>query len=172
MPRAPSLLGCPRHPLVRPYPSLMRRLAALAVPALLLAGCSAPAAAPPAGVAVSVQQNRSDVAAGRMQIRVENAGPDKLRLTRAVVTDERFDSPAVWEGDTTLAPGAARMLPAPLPDASCATDAGSPTVELTFSTPDAAGTAAVAAADPFDMMATVPARSARPPRYSRPQTSA
>ncbi|WP_207454460.1 hypothetical protein [Desertivibrio insolitus] len=133
----------------------MRRLAALAVPALLLAGCSAPAAAPPAGVAVSVQQNRSDVAAGRLQIRVENTGPEELRLTRAVLTEERFDSPAVWEGDTTLAPGAARMLPAPLPDAACATDAGSPTVELTFSTPDAAGTVAVAAADPFDMVATV-----------------
>lgn len=142
--------------------------------AALLPGCASTSQAEsgaelpaelPAGVTVIVQQNRSDYAEGRMQIRVDNRSDRDVTVVRAVLADPRFTGTAEWSGSSDIGAGLVRDLPADLPDARCpstdatgtgpGTETATETVELTFTVDGVRGTAAIAPDDPFDMIEKV-----------------
>ncbi len=141
-------------------PHLGRRMRRSLVPIVavtaLLGGCATvPQTELPDGVTIVVQQNRSDYADGRMQIRVDNASDSDVTITRAVLADPRFNGTAEWTGESRIAAGLVRDLPTDLPDAQCPADDASGTVTLTFVVDGAEGTVEVPPSDPFDMVETV-----------------
>jgi hypothetical protein len=135
----------------------MRRLLALiAVAAVLLGtGCAGPEVTAPAGVSVAVQQNRGDIAVDRMQIRVENGGDQTLTVTRAALSAPRFEAPAVWQGRSEIAPGAARNLPVLIPVMDCTADAAGGSVELVFLEGGFERTATLDVGDPSELLPTL-----------------
>lgn len=135
------------------------RSVALVAAVMVLGGCAAPVESDlPAGVTVVVQQNRSDCAVGRMQIRIDNASDADLTVTSATLTDPCLADAGRWDGSSDIAAGLVRDLPVDLPAADCpATGRANPEVELAFLVDGRSGTARVPPIDPFDLIDTATA---------------
>lgn len=136
-------------------------LVAAVLSAAIISGCAQPTApTAPAGVSVSVEQGRTDVAAGMMSIKVHNDGADPVRVTSASYHDLRFADTAEWGGDALIPAGSARDLRVTVPDAACdvgddpetgaAPDSGTAHVE--FSTEVGPASAEYAVDDPHDFV--------------------
>ncbi|QEW04477.1 hypothetical protein [Microbacterium lushaniae] len=116
----------------------------LALAGALLVGCGGADAEPealPAGVEVSLVQQRSDVAARQAQVRVRNDGDTPVTLGAVEVADPRFDGVAVRVVDrtTTLAPGRGVDIRVQLPPVDCAgQDAATTTVAMEIEVGDTA----------------------------------
>lgn len=84
-------------------------IAALALAAAALTGCSAAASTvdPPKGVTISLYQPRPDIPKNRIAIEVHNDGKQALTITAASLTSNFFGEDFVWgPGRTaTVAPG-------------------------------------------------------------------
>lgn len=95
------------------------RLPALLAAAFVLAGC-APAGGGTVEIGVALYQSRTDVAAGLLEIQVENRGTEPIVVRRAVVDSTGFAEPMVWERDgSTVHPGRRLDLPVELAEPRC-----------------------------------------------------
>lgn len=89
----------------------MRRLVVVLL-VLVAAGCSGdePQPALPAGVEVTIDQARSDLATRRVQVRVANGGDEPLTVRRATLVVPGWPAGARYEGPATVVPGGAVSL--------------------------------------------------------------
>jgi len=96
---------------------------ALIVTAAGLVGCAGAAPAP-ADIAVAVYQPRTDVAAERIAITIENLRSEPLEITGARLESPGFAEPMTWPGEraATVQPGRAVDLRVPLVPPDCAAD--------------------------------------------------
>lgn len=122
---------------------------ALVPVALLVALCACvpPATELPAGVTVSVFQNRFDYGERQLELKVSNDTDAPLTVTRASLESSRFASPAVWDRPQVVPAGAARDLKVQLTEPIC----GEPVrdrVILEFALAD--GSTGSASIEPFD----------------------
>ncbi len=107
-----------------------RKVAATALCAALLAGCSAPTLSElPDGLAISMYQTRVDAAARQIQFHLDNLSSEAVTITAARLHSELFVEPLVWSGESTIPASYSRDLKAVMPVANCAADPG----ELSFS---------------------------------------
>ena len=141
---------------------LVRLAVAGSVALISLAGCAAPVAPEatlPPGTRVEVVQNRTDYAAGRMQLRVVNESASDLVVQKVTYADDRFVADAVWAGDSTIRPGVTRDLPVTIPTASCPPSAsgGAGRAQLVFAVGEADGSETVEVTDPLEMVERVTA---------------
>ncbi len=145
-------------------------LAAAALTAL--AGC-APAGTPgassftglPAGVAVELQQGRSDVAARQAQVVVVNDTDETLVVGELSVEDPRFDGAVsrVATRDSTIAPGRSVGIRVQLPPVACEDvdrDA-SPVIEFAYTLGDTGGQAIAEIEDPLGFIPPLHERECR-----------
>ncbi len=86
---------------------------------LAAAACTAEPAALPAGVTVTLQQLRSDVAERGAQVRVTNASDEDLRIARIELRDDWFTGAVVRERDSTVPAGRTVDLRIALPPSAC-----------------------------------------------------
>ncbi|MFD1715258.1 hypothetical protein ACFSBZ_12335 [Amnibacterium flavum] len=121
----------------------------------LVAGCAQSSAVLPGDLRVEVLQNRTDYAAGRMQVRVINASDEDVVVSEVAYNDPRFESDAVWTGDSEVRGGITRDLPVQIPVAICPPGVGSGTARLTFAVADRDGVATVEVTDPLEMVGRV-----------------
>ncbi len=127
----------------------MRRAVVLVlVIAAVLTGCSAPGAALPDGVGVSVFQNRFDYSARVLEIKVSNGTDAAVTVTRAAFESTRFSEPAVWDRPQDIPAGGARDLKVQLPDPVCDAAEAADSVTLSFTLAD--GTSGTATLTPDD----------------------
>ena len=158
-------------------------LAALAVLALALTGCTADAVGPtasptvvtaagpeagalPDGVTVELQQLRSDVAARQAQVFVMNGTDESLVIGSVEVEDPRFDGPAarVEDRESIIAPGATVGIRVQLPDPACeggADAASAATVTLAYALDAARGLATAPIDDPLGFVPPLHERDCR-----------
>jgi len=151
------------------------RGAALALAALLLAGCGAgpsggepaapaePTEAPlPEGVTVEFMQLRSDVAKRAAQVRVVNGSDETLEITRLAFEDDWFDGPAVRDRPAEIAAGRTLDLTIQLPPSACEGEveaAGRTSrVVLDYSSGDSPATSTTDLPDPLDVIPALHAR--------------
>ena len=109
----------------------------LSIVCALLAGCgtATPPRALPAGIIVSVTQNRTDFAPRLLEIVVENGTDAEIDVRAASFDSPEYVAAAVWPKDgTTIRAGATAALPVPLAAADCTVDDPSPVVTLTLRT--------------------------------------
>ncbi|RKS89313.1 hypothetical protein DEU37_1626 [Microbacterium sp. AG790] len=141
-------------------PDAQRRRACASLGAALvvaaLAGCApTPPPPAPAGIAVSVQQNRLDIARGKMTVVVHNGGASAVTLTSLVYADARWASVLEWTGALPVPAGRARSVTADLMSPACATSptdvAG--TAHLVFQTDRGAASDDYGVDDPFGFVA-------------------
>lgn len=115
-----------------------------------LAGCAPPAATGlPDGVTVDVLQGRTDYTSGTLVIRVVNESSDDLELSTASLKAPGFSGSADWDRGTTVRAGTTVDLRTAVPEADCATEAGSPTVTLGAGSGDRRSAMTVTAGDPL-----------------------
>lgn len=129
--------------------------ATLTLVGVALAGCSADAPpAVPAGVSVSVIQQRGDIAPGRLQLRIDNGSAETLTVTAATLTWAGLSEPAAWAArrTETIAAGRVVDLPVPLPALRCASDGESASATLEVETAGGARSMDVAADDPLGIL--------------------
>lgn len=120
------------------------RLAVTAVAiALLLGGCSAPVAALPDGISVSVRQTRFDGPLRQVQLVVANASGDSFDVVSADLRSTRFESTVSFDRPQTVPDGSFRDLPVKLPEATCAEGSPSDEIVLNFVTADGLAGSAV-----------------------------
>ncbi|WP_257494411.1 hypothetical protein [Microbacterium jiangjiandongii] len=126
---------------------------------LALAACASEPEALPAGVTVTLQQLRSDVAERTAQVRVANASDDDLRIARVELRDDWFTGAVVRERDSTVRAGRTVDLRIALPPSACEgePDAADRRSTLVIATRDGAEYR-VAAADPLGFVADLHAR--------------
>ena len=121
---------------------------AIAVAALVLAGCAPAPTALPEGVSVSVFQNRFDYGVRQLELKVANDTDAPITVTRAALESSRFTAPAVWDRPQLIPVGAARDLKVQLTDPSCAAGTPVDTVTIDFTLKDGrTGTASVVPTD-------------------------
>ena len=124
--------------------------------AVAFSGCVAPSSAlpAPAHISVSVQQNRLDIARGKMSVVVHNDGADAVTLTALTYADPHWASVLQWAGALPVPPGRARSVTADLMSPACAspTDAAG-TAHLVFQTDRGAASDDYAVDDPFGFVA-------------------
>jgi hypothetical protein len=135
-----------------------RRLTAtaalLALAAYVLAGC-APAAdgALPAGVQVSVHQNRPDTEDRRLQVRITNGTDAPLTITALTFSSPRFADPSPYaKVPSTIRAGGVLDLPVSLTEPVCDGTGTSPVVQLEYDHDGHTGTASVTPTDPLDQL--------------------
>ncbi|MBT9606746.1 hypothetical protein [Microbacterium sp.] len=109
--------------------------AALTLVGAALAGCSAdPPPALPAGLTVSVVQQRGDIVPGRLQLRLTNDSDAAVIVVAATLTSAALSTPAEWAARRaeSVAPGRVVDLPVALPALVCAAgeDAARVTLEV------------------------------------------
>ncbi|CAN5304839.1 hypothetical protein BH11ACT5_BH11ACT5_28080 [soil metagenome] len=106
----------------------------LALAALALTGCAAPAAELPPTITASVFQNRFDYSLRQLEIKVANGTGATITVTRAEFESTRFTEAAVWDRPQEIPAGAARDLKVQLPDPVCdgAAPVDSVTLEVTL----------------------------------------
>ena len=151
------------------------RGAALALAALLLAGCGAgpsggepavpaePTEVPlPEGVTVEFMQLRSDVAKRAAQVRVVNGSDETLQITRLAFEDDWFDGPAVRDRPAEIAAGRTLDLTIQLPPSACEGEveaAGRTSrVVLDYSSGDGSSRSTADLPDPLDVIPALHAR--------------
>ncbi len=142
----------------------------IALAALLVAGCAetaVPAESPlPAGIALEIIQQRSDVADRAVQIRVVNGSAVDLVVTRVELLDARFAAPQPRDRISPVPAGRAVDLRVGLPDAVCGDEhdaAGGPQVRLELAD---IGTVTAPAADVLDVLGPIHARECFAARVS------
>ncbi|WIM28518.1 hypothetical protein QNO26_01090 [Microbacterium wangruii] len=122
---------------------------------LALGGCAAERAELPEGVAVTVQQLRSDVAARTAQVRVVNDSAEDLRIDRVELQDDRFIGALARERDSTVPAGRTVDLRIELSASDCSVPSDA-RAESTVVVTTADGTAhRVRAADPLGFIAAL-----------------
>lgn len=128
----------------------MRRLItlSLALSALVLTGCAAPAAGLPAEITASVFQNRFDYSLRQLEIKVTNGTDAAITVTRAAFESSRFSEPAVWGRPQEIPAGSARDLKVQLPDPVC--DGAAPVDSVTIDVTLADGSSRTATITPVD----------------------
>jgi len=120
--------------------------------AVALAGCaSAPPPPAPADISVSVQQDRLDIARGKMTVAVHNGGADPVTLTTLAYADPRWASVLEWTGALPIPAGRARSVTADLMSPVCATNPtdAAGTAHLVFQTDHGVASEDYAVDDPF-----------------------
>ncbi|CAN5329932.1 hypothetical protein BH10ACT7_BH10ACT7_32380 [soil metagenome] len=85
----------------------------------LLAACAPPTTELPAGVTVSVFQNRFDYGVRQLELKVSNDTEAPVTVTRASLESSRFATPAVWDRPQVVPAGAARDLRVQLTEPVC-----------------------------------------------------
>jgi hypothetical protein len=128
----------------------MKMAAALVAIAMLLSGCAATTsqAALPAGVTVSVFQNRFDYSLRQLELKVTNGTSLPITVTSAAFDSTRFATPAIWDRPQLVPDGAARDLKVQLAGPVCDTAPPKDTVVIEFTLEDGTtGTATVAPTD-------------------------
>jgi hypothetical protein len=135
----------------------MKVAAAFIALALLLSGCAATTgqAALPAGVTVSVFQNRFDYSLRQLELKVMNGTSMPITVTSAAFSSTRFATPATWDRPQLVPDGAARDLRVQLTDPVCDTVPPKDTVVIEFTLED--GTTGTATVTPTDEQARVDA---------------
>jgi hypothetical protein len=150
-------------------------LAAAAILGLLASGCGGSGKPGPkttqvaaTGLTVSVLQWRTDYTVRRAQIEVSNGSSAPVKVTAARLTSTAFAGTATWQSrnqadETTIGPGVATDLPAPLPPTNCqATGTFRTTVQLSLRTGNGiAHTAELPVQDKFGTVAGVHADDCR-----------
>lgn len=112
-----------------------------------LAAC-APSTALPAGVTVSVFQNRFDYGPRQLELEVSNGTDEPITITKAQFVSSRFTGPATWDRPQQVPDGSARDLKVQLTDPACDGTAPSDAVVLEFSLADGrTGTATLVPTD-------------------------
>lgn len=140
-------------------PDLRRRrarasLGGALVAAVLSACAPAPPPPAPAHISVSVQQNRLDIARGKMSVVVHNDGADAVTLTSLTYADPRWVSVLEWTGALPVPPGRGRAVTADLMSPACASPTGAAgTAHLIFQTDRGAASDDYAVDDPFGFVA-------------------
>lgn len=129
---------------------------ALVAPALVgLAGCAAsPPEGLPAGIDVSVHQNRPDTEDRRLQVRISNDSSEPLTVTTLTFSSPRFAEPMAYgKAPTTIRAGGTLDLPVDLASPVCGEEDGTPRVQLQFEHGDGhAGRATITPDDPLDQL--------------------
>ncbi|WP_341996034.1 hypothetical protein MRBLWH7_003093 [Microbacterium sp. LWH7-1.2] len=136
---------------------------------LALTGCASaapevpePVATLPAGVAVELQQLRSDVAGRQAQVHLVNEGDAPLTVGAVRVEDDRFDGAAVRviaDRVSTVSPGGSVDIRVQLPPVDCtAPDDGEAHIVLEVTRDSAATEVAASAPDPLGFIAELHAR--------------
>ncbi len=111
--------------------------------ALLLGGCSAPVAALPDGISVSVRQTRFDGPVRQVQLVVANASGQPFEVTSAELRSTRFEGTVSFDRPQTVPDRSFRDLPVKLPGATCAEGAPTDEIALDFVTADGRSGSAV-----------------------------
>jgi hypothetical protein len=138
-------------------PRAVAVIAALALAAAALAGCSAPASTvdAPKGVTISLYQPRPDIPKNRIAIEVHNDGTTPVTITAAALTSNFFAEDFVWgPGRTaTVAPGYAVDLRVEIPPVdACDDDTAANTVAFSWRVGDTTGSSVVEPDDGFHML--------------------
>ena len=120
----------------------------LALLALGLAGCAAPATELPATITASVFQNRFDYSLRQLEIKVANGTDATITVTRASFESTRFTEPAVWDRPQDIPAGGARDLKVQLPDPVC--DGADPVDSVSLEVTLADGTTGTTTLTPSD----------------------
>jgi hypothetical protein len=121
---------------------------AVTVGLLVLGGCATPATALPAGVTVSVFQNRFDYSLRQLELKVSNGTDSPLTVTMAAFDSTRFATPAVWDRPQLVPDGSARDLKVQLGEPVCDDSDPKDTVVIDFTLADGrSGTATVVPSD-------------------------
>lgn len=97
----------------------MRRVAPLLLVAALLAACGDATVPAPRGVTFEVEQTRQDLQGRAFQVQVVNDRSEELTVEQAELESGRLDSPATYDGPTTIAAGTAVNLTMTMPRAAC-----------------------------------------------------
>jgi hypothetical protein len=134
----------------------MRRVSVGLLALLVLTGCaSLPNEAPPEGLTLSVYQNRTDVAARKLEVSFLNDTGSALTVSRLELKAGQFAGTAVWPKESTTIPaGVTISLPVPLPDPDCTAEPTDAEVEFDYRLAD--GRAGTAVATPFDTLERLP----------------
>ena len=139
-------------------------VAAAVIATALLAGCAADAVPvvspgpPPAGVAVAVTQQRSDVADRQAEVRIENHGDVAIEVGAVRLDDPRFAAPATRIVDrvSPLGPGSTVDVRVQLPGAVCdAPQDAASTVTFDYVIDGRAGRASAPAPELFPFLAAL-----------------
>ena len=135
----------------------MKVIPALIALALVLSGCAAAAgqAALPAGITVSVFQNRFDYSLRQLELKVTNGTNAAITVTSAAFASTRFATPATWDSPQLVPDGSARDLKVQLTDPVCDTAPPKDSVVIEFTLED--GTSGTATVIPTDEQGRVDA---------------
>jgi len=132
----------------------------VALAAGLLAACAPPSAELPDGVTTIVFQPRTEVANGRLAIRISNDSDETLTVLGAEYDSPDYSAPIVWHRhEAPLAPGTAIDLRVEPPRPSCAETASAEpaTVLLDFRLENGAtGQAVLEPGDPWNHFPQIP----------------
>ncbi|HEU4808999.1 MAG TPA: hypothetical protein VFT01_12120 [Homoserinimonas sp.] len=139
-------------------PGRMPRIASVPLLAALL--CALVGCAPdesdslPAGVEVSVRQNRPDTEDRRLQIRITNGSDAPLTVTAVEFSSPRFADPAPYQkAPSTVRAGGVLDLPVSLPPPVCEASDGTAEVHLDFELDSGrSGSVSVVPDDPLDQL--------------------
>jgi hypothetical protein len=134
----------------------MRRVALMLLAVLVLTGCAEPSTdVPPSGLTLSVYQNRTDVAARKLEVSFLNGTGSALTVTRLELTAGQFAGTAVWPKDSTTIPANVTIsLPVPLPEPDCTAEPTSAQVEFDYELAD--GRSGTAVGTPLDTLERLP----------------
>lgn len=128
--------------------------AALLAAVFALVGCSpAEQDALPAGVEVSVHQNRPDTEDRRLQVRITNGSAAPLTVTALAFSSPRFADPAAYEKvPSTIRSGGVLDLPVSLTDPVCEGTDAAPVVRIEYEQDGQSGSAVITPTDPLDQL--------------------
>ncbi|MBG6053971.1 hypothetical protein IWX81_000361 [Salinibacterium sp. CAN_S4] len=134
----------------------MGRISVVFLALLVLTGCATTSSAvAPDGLTLSVYQNRTDVAARKLEVSFLNDTGSVLTVTRLQLTAGQFIGTAVWPKESTTIPaGVTISLPVPLPDPDCTAEPTEAEVEFDYRLAD--GRAGTAVATPVDTLQRLP----------------
>lgn len=149
-----------------------RSAALLALAAAALTGCapSAESAALPAGVTVSIEQLRSDVATRQAEVRIRNDSAQTLLIESVRVADPRFDGPAerVLDRTSTVAAGAIVDIRVQLPPMACpGPDEATATATIDYAIDGVEGTATAPLRDTLSFLPPLHERECRAAALAR-----
>jgi hypothetical protein len=109
----------------------------------------------PAGVTVSVFQNRFDYSLRQLELKVTNGSSTPITVTGAAFDSTRFATPATWDRPQIVPDGSARDLKVQLTDPVCGTASPKDSVVIEFTLED--GTSGTATVIPTDEQGRVDA---------------
>jgi hypothetical protein len=138
-------------------PGRMLRTAGAALLALTgwaLAGCASDASGDvPAGIDVSVHQNRPDTEDRRLQVRITNGSDAPFTVTALTFSSPSFADPAPYEkAPSTVSAGGVLDLPVSLTEPVCDESNATPVVRLEYDHDGHSGEASVTPADPLNQL--------------------